>query len=134
MLGIPGYEYPQVVLMACYICSKCCELDEHSILEKIVCKTEGLNNEVKSLEIAINELMVKCEKLRQDFGGTSMGGLECCLLRILDDIGVKCQVYHRNAFVGNHCKVILGKDRTGVFNFSKLCNVLPDESLRKKVF
>ena len=33
--GIPGYEYPQVELMACYICSKCHELDEHSILEDI---------------------------------------------------------------------------------------------------
>ena len=39
-----------------------------------------------------------------------------------------------NVFFGNHCKVILAKDRNGVFNFnfSKLCSVLPDESLRKE--
>ena len=78
--GIPGYEYPQVELMACYICSKCHELDEHSILEDIACKIESQNKEVKSLEIAINELTVKCEKLRQDFQeGNSMGDLECRL-------------------------------------------------------
>ena len=88
--------------MARYVCSKCRELDEHSILEDIVCKTESLNNEVKSLEIAINELMFECEKLRQDFEGNSMGELECRLLRILDYIGVKHQVYHGNDFIGNH--------------------------------
>ena len=38
------------------------------------------NEEVKYLEIAINELTVKCEKLRQDFQeGNSMGNLECRL-------------------------------------------------------
>ena len=90
---------------------------------------------MKFLKIAINELTVKCEKLRQDFQeGNSMGDWECRLLRILDDIGVKRQAYHGNVFVGNHCKVILAKDRNGVFNFSKLCSVLPDESVRKKFF
>ena len=90
---------------------------------------------MKSLEIAINELTVKCEKLRQDFQERNfMGNLECCLLRILDAISVKRQVYHGNVFVRSNCKVILAKDRNGVFNFSKLCSVLPDESLRKKLF
>ena len=86
--GIPGSEWPQVELIAHYICSKCRELDEDSILEDFACKIESLNSEVKSLEIAISELMVKCEILRQNFAGNSMGGLECRLLRILDDIGV----------------------------------------------
>ena len=90
--------------MARYICSKCRELDEHSILEDIVYKIESLNNEVKSLEVAISKLTVKCEKLGQDFEGNSMGDLECHLLRILDDIGVKRQAYHGNVFVGNHSK------------------------------
>ena len=133
--GIPGCEYPQVELMACYICSKCSELDEHSILEDFVCKIKSLNEEVKSLKISINELTVKCEQLRQDFQeGNSMGDLECRLLRVLDDIGVKCKAYHGNVFVGNHCKVIFAKDKNGVFIFSKLCSILPDESLRKKFF
>ena len=133
--GIPGCEYPQVDLMARYICPKCHELDEHSILEDITCKIECLNKELKSLEIAVNELTVKCEKLRQDFQErNSMGNLECCLLRIFDAISVKRQVYHGNVFVRSNCKVILAKDRNGVFNFSKLCSVLPDESLRKKLF
>ena len=44
---------------------------------------------MKSLEIAINVLRVKSEKLRQDFAGNSMGDLVCRLLRILDDTGVK---------------------------------------------
>ena len=70
--GTPGCQYSQVELMARYICSECRELDEPSILEDIACKMERLNNEVKSLEIAINDLTVKCEKLRQDFGENSM--------------------------------------------------------------
>ena len=61
-----------------------------------------------------------------------MGDLECRLLKILDDIGVKCQTYLGNVFVGHHCKVILAKDKNGVFNFSKLCSVLPDECVKKK--
>ena len=87
---------------------------------------------MKSLKIAINELAVKCKKLRQDSGENSMGELECRLLRILDDIGVKRQAYHGNVFVGNHCKVILAKDKNGAFNFSKLFSVLPDGNLKKK--
>ena len=63
-----------------------------------------------------------------------MGDCEHRLLSILDDIGVKQLVYHGNVLVGNHYKVILAKDRNGVFNFSKLCSVLPDESLKKKFF
>ena len=89
---------------------------------------------MKSLKIAINELTVKCEKLRQNSGENSMRDLVCHLLRILDDIGVKHQAYHGNVFVGNYCKVILGKDRNGVFNFSKLFSVLSDKSLKKKFF
>ena len=42
-------------------------------------------------------------------------------------IGVKRQAYHGNVFVGNHCKVILAKDKNQVFNFVKLCNFLTDE-------
>ena len=56
---------------------------------------------------------------------------ECRFLRIFDDIGVKRQAFHENVFGSNHCKVILAKERNGVFNFCKLCSVLPDESLRK---
>ena len=77
--GIPGCEYPQVELMAHYICSNCRELDVHSVYEDIVCKTKILHNEVKSLETAINELTVKCEKFRQD-SENSMGDFGCGLL------------------------------------------------------
>ena len=59
------------------------------------CKIESLHDEVKSLEITINELTVKCEKARQE-SGNSMRDFEHHLLSILDDIGVKRQVYHRN--------------------------------------
>ena len=50
-------------------------------MEDSACKIrKPKNKEVKSLEIAINELTVKCEKLRQDFQeGNSMGDLECRL-------------------------------------------------------
>ena len=52
------------------------------------------SEKVKSLEIAINKLTVNYDKLRQDFqGGNSMRDLECRLLRILDDIGVKRQAW-----------------------------------------
>ena len=100
---------------------------------KSFCKIESLHNEVKSLEVAVNELKVKCEKFRQD-SKNSMGYSECSLLRILDDIGITRQAHHGNVFVGNHCKVILAKDGNGVFNFSKHCSVLPDLSLKKKFF
>ena len=56
----------------------------------------------------------------------------CRLLRILDDTDVKRQVCHGDVFVGNHCKVILVKDKNDVSNFSKLCSVLLDENLKKK--
>ena len=56
------------------------------------CKIESLHDEVKSLKITINELTVKCEKVRQE----SMGDFEHCLLSILDDIGVKRLAYHGN--------------------------------------
>ena len=42
-------------------------------------------------------------------------------------IGVKRQAYHGNVFVGNHCKVILAKDKNQVFNFVKLCDFPTDE-------
>ena len=35
-------------------------------------------------------------------------------------IGVKRQAYHGNVFVGNHCKVILAKDKNQVFNLTLL--------------
>ena len=130
--GIPGCEYPRVELMACHICSKCRELALN--IGRFYLQTRQ-SEKVKSLEIAINKLTVNYDKLRHDFQTeNSMWDLECCLLRILDDIGVKRQAFHENVFVGNHCKVNLAKDRNGVFNFCKLCSVLPDESLRKIFF
>ena len=63
-----------------------------------------------------------------------MEDLQCRLLGILYDTGVKRQTYHGNVFVGNHCKVILAKDKNGVFTFFKLCSILPDRNLCKKFF
>ena len=48
-------------------------------------------------------------------------------MSILDQIGKNRQAYHGNVFVGNHCKVILAKDKNQVFNFVKLCSFLTDE-------
>ena len=59
-----------------------------------------------------------------------MGDGEKKLLSILDEIGVKRQACHGNVFIGNHCKVILAKDKNQVFNFVKLCSVLTDEVTR----
>ena len=59
-----------------------------------------------------------------------MGDGEKKLLNILDEIGVKRQACHGNVFRGNHCKVILAKDKNQVFNFVKLCSVLTDEVTR----
>ena len=53
-----------------------------------------------------------------------MGESEKKLLKILDETGVKRQAYHGNVFIGNHCKVILAKDKNQVYNFEKLCSVL----------
>ena len=119
--------------MAHNISSKCRELDEHSIYEDIVCKIESMQSQLKSLEILINDLTVNCDKFKQD-SENSMGVIECRLLRIRDDIGVKRQAYHVNFVVGNHYKVILAKVRNGIFNFSKICSVLCDQILKKKFF
>ena len=53
------------------------------------------------------------------------------LLRILDEIGVTRQAYHGNVFIGNHCKVILAKDKNQVYNFEKLCSILSDRLERE---
>ena len=71
-----------------------------------------------------------CKKYRQD-QEYSMGESEKQLLNILDEIGVKRQAYHRNVFIGNHCKVILVKDKNQVYNFEKLCSVLSDRLERE---
>ena len=43
----------------------------------------------------------KCDKM--------VGPFETELLSVLDDMNVDRQAYHSNAFVGNHCKIILEK-------------------------
>ena len=71
-----------------------------------------------------------CKKYRQD-QEYSMGESEKQLLNILDEIGVQRQAYHRNVFIGNHCKVILVKDKNQVYNFEKLCSGLSDRLERE---
>ena len=47
-------------------------------------------------------------------------------------LGVKRQAFHGEVFVGNHCKVILSKNKNNVYNFEELCNVLSDNVEAKK--
>ena len=44
----------------------------------------------------------------------------CPLSRTTDAAVVEVQTYHEKVFVGNHCKVVLAKDRDVVFNFCKV--------------
>ena len=82
--------------------------------------------EKHSLDVEILALSDICKKYSQD-QESSMGDSENFFWSILDQIGMKRQAYHGNVFVGNHCKVILAKDKNQVFNFVKLCSVLTDE-------
>ena len=52
-------------------------------------------------------------------------------MQILDEIGIKRQAYHGNVFIGNHCKVMLAKDKNQVYNFEKLWSVLSDRLERE---
>ena len=91
-------------------------------------KSEKHFSEVEVLALSLYDIS---KKYRQD-QANSMGESEKQLLQSLDEIGVKRQAYHGNVFTSNHCKVILAKDKNQVFNFEKLCSVLPDRSERER--
>ena len=102
-----------------------CEVFQH--LEHQI---EHLKSVKHSLEVEVLALSDICKKYRQD-QENSMGESEKQILRILDEIGVKRQAYHGNVFIGNHCKVILAKDKNQVYSFEKLCSVLSDRLERE---
>ena len=124
--SIPDAEVEQVSEMPSYKCLKCQRYSAQNVYEHIQHQLYFLDSEKFSLEAEVSALSDICEKYRQD-QEFSMGDSEKQLLNVLDQIGVKRQAYHGNVFVGNHCKVILAKDKNQEYNFVKLCNVLSDE-------
>ena len=57
---------------------------------------------------------------QKDLIVANVGDTEFKLLETLDSIKVVCQSYHRNVFIGNHCKISLN-------NYQKLCSVVSGE-------
>ena len=95
------------------------------VFESFEHQTEYLKSEKCYLEVEVLAVSDICKNYRQD-QENFMGENEKQLFQILDEIGVKRQAYHGKEFIGNHCKVTLGKDKNQVFNFEKLCSVLSD--------
>ena len=85
-----------------------------------------MKSEKHSLEVEVLALSDICKKYRQD-QKNSMGESEKKLLKILDETGVKRQAYHGNVFIGNHCKVILAKDKNQVYNFKNFAVSCPTD-------
>lgn len=64
------------------------------------------------------QLTIVCDGLKAK--KNEMGPQELLLNRCLNEIKVVRQVYHENAFVDNHCKLVLK-------NYAKLCRVIADQ-------
>ena len=106
-----------------YTCLKCQGLNSYDVAKK-----HGIDYAQKLNTILTNLQLVsgKCEQIRQKIANT-MGPREKQIECILNEIGVKRQAYHGDVFVGNHCKVILSKQKdSNLYNYEKLCNVLSD--------
>ena len=116
--------------MPTYECLRCQRFSVQEVFQHLEHQIEHLKSEKHSLEVEVLALSDICKKYRQD-QEYSMGESEKQLLNILDEIGVKRQAYHGNVFIGNHCKVILAKDKNQVYNFEKLCSVLSDRLERE---
>ena len=126
----PDRDIEQINRMPTYECLRCQRFSVQEVFQHLQHQIEHLKSEKHSLEVKVLALSDICKKYRQD-QENSMGESEKQLLQILDEIGVKRQAHHGKVFIGNHCKVILAKDKNHVFNFEKLCNVLSDRLERE---
>ena len=126
----PDRDIGQIDRMPTYECLRCQRFSVQEVFQHLEHQIEHLKSEKHSLEVEVLALSDICKKYRQD-QEYSMGESEKQLLNILDEIGVKRQAYHGNVFKGNHCKVILAKDKNQVYNFEKLCSVLSDRLERE---
>ena len=118
----PDRDIEQIDRMPTYECLRCQRFSVQDVFQYLEHQIEHLKSEKHSLEVEVLALSDICKKYRQD-QENSMGESEKQLLHILNEIGVKRQAY---VFIGNHCKVILAKDKNQVHNFEKLCSVLSD--------
>ena len=126
----PDRDIEQIDRMPTYECLQCQRFSVQEVFQHLEHQIEHLKSEKHSSEVEVLALSDICKKYRL-YRENSMGESEKQLLQILDEIGVKRQAYHGNVFIGNHCKVMLAKDKNQVYNFEKLWSVLSDRLERE---
>ena len=122
----PDLDFEYIKHIPSYECLNCQSYSAQDVSKHAGHQLEHLQLEKHSPDVENLALSDILKKYSQD-QENSMGDGEKILLSILDEVGSKRQAQHGNVFVGNHCKVILPKDKNQVFNFAKRCSVLTDE-------
>ena len=127
---ISDRDIEQIDRMPTYEYLRCQRFSVQEVFQHLEHQIKHLKSEKHSLEAEVLALSDICKKYRQD-QENSMGESEKQLLKILDKIGFKRQAYYGNVFIGNHCKVILAKDKNQVYNSEKICSVLSERLERE---
>lgn len=127
--GVPSSESTRVEALPSYSCllHSGALSDKVSLLQLNEIRLDSLRSKQKIVEGEFYSLRTKCMLLKHECENM-VGSFEKQLLKVLDDMNVDRQAYHSNAFVGNHCKIILEK-------FSMFCETLclVDEDFCKKM-
>ena len=122
----PDLAFEYIKHMPSYECLNCQSYSAQDVYKYVDHQLEHLQLEKHSLDVE-NLALSDIWKMYSQEQENSMGDGEKNILSILHEVGLKRQAEHGNVFVGNHCKVILPKDKNQVFNFAKLFSVLTDE-------
>jgi len=109
-----------------YRCLKCQGIERETLINYVSAKISDLNEKQIQLEGEVNTLTLRCESYKQEHA-QNIGDGEKHLLDKLDELKVVRQAYHGNVFVGNHCKIVLGK-------YKALCSVISDQVDMHKKF
>ena len=108
--GVLSSENARVEAQPLYSCLKHSEdiSDVDSLKKLKESRLDILRTRQRVIEREYYSLRTECTVLKNRCGNL-VGPFERELLSVLDDMNVDRQAYHSNAFVGNHCKIILEK-------------------------
>ena len=108
--GVLSSENARVEAQPLYSCLKHSEdiSDVDSLKNIKESRLDILRTRQKVIEAEYYSLRTECIVLKNKVD-KMVGPFETELLSVLDDMNVDRQAYHSNAFVGNHCKIILEK-------------------------
>ena len=102
---------------AVYECLSCKSFIPETLEGYFVTQLQEKSDRQFELETQILAKRSDCE-VQKDLITAHIGGTEHQLLETLDNIKVVSLPYHRNVFIGNHCKIIQNQ---------KLCSLISDE-------